>query len=129
MRHLYPVAASALIAMAFAGTSAMAAAPKLVSATPAANAKVSNLTVLSLTFSEAVSDKASGAEVIMTGMPGMAHHGPMKMSGSKTALSANRKTMSITFPRALVAGTYEVKWHAVAADKRKAAGGYSFSVK
>ncbi len=129
MRYLTSITISALAVAGLATSGAAFARAKLVNATPAASAKVSNVRALSLTFSEAVTDKQSGVEIVMTSMPGMTHHAPMKVSGFKTALSADRKTMSITLPRALPAGTYDVKWHAITADTQKGEGTYSFAVK
>ncbi|HEX7852257.1 MAG TPA: copper homeostasis periplasmic binding protein CopC [Sphingobium sp.] len=134
MRHLPSprmsrLAASALAALALIGSSAAFAHAKLVSSTPAADAKVSNVKTLSLNFSEAVVEKLSGVEVVMTGMPGMANHGAMKVSGFTTKLGADGKTLTLTLPRALPAGSYDLKWHAVTADTHRIEGSYSFSVK
>jgi methionine-rich copper-binding protein CopC len=129
MRHLPAFAASTLAALALIGSGTAFAHAKLVSSTPAANAKASNVRSLTLTFSEAVVEKLSGVEIVMTGMPGMADHAPMKVSGFKTALGADRKTMTITLPRALPAGAYDLKWHAITADTHRIEGSYSFSVK
>ncbi|QGP81068.1 copper homeostasis periplasmic binding protein CopC [Sphingobium sp. CAP-1] len=100
---------------------------KLLSSTPAANATVAKPTKLSLTFSETFLAPLSGAELTMTGMPGMANHDPMPIKGFKTAVDG--KTMTLTFPRALPAGSYDLKWHIVGADQHKMEGGYSFTVK
>ena len=83
MRRFTSIAASALAAgPAFAHA-------KLVSAAPAADAKASNVRTLSLNFSETLIEKMSGVEIVMTGMPGMTNHAPMKVSGFKTALTAD----------------------------------------
>jgi methionine-rich copper-binding protein CopC len=129
MRHLRSVAASFLAAAALMSSAAAFAHAKLVSATPAANAKATNVRVLSLSFSEPLVEKLSGVEIEMTGMPGMANHAPMKISGFKVALGADGKTISVTFPRALPAGSYDLKWHAVTTDTHRIEGSYSFSVK
>jgi methionine-rich copper-binding protein CopC len=99
----------------------------LVSSTPAANATVAKPTKVTLTFSETFLAPLSGAELTMTGMPGMANHEPMPIKGFKTAVEG--KTMTLTFPRALPAGSYDLKWHLVGADQHKMEGGYSFKVK
>jgi len=57
----------------------------------------------------------------------MANHEPMPIKGFKTAVES--KTMTLTFPRALPAGSYDLKWHLVGADQHKMEGGYSFKVK
>ncbi|MFT3965989.1 MAG: copper homeostasis periplasmic binding protein CopC [Sphingobium sp.] len=134
MRHLPSppiarLAASALAALALMGSSAAFAHARLVSSAPAANTQASNVRALSLTFSEGLVEKLSGVEIVMTGMPGMTNHAPMKVSGFKTALGADGKTLTVTLPRALPAGSYDLKWHAVTADTHRIEGSYSFSVK
>ncbi|MCE7796272.1 copper homeostasis periplasmic binding protein CopC [Sphingobium sufflavum] len=129
MRSLSSVAAFALATLALSTSGTAFAHAKLLSSTPAANAKASNVKNLSLTFSDTVVDKLSGVEIVMTGMPGMANHDPMKVSGFKTALNADGKTMTITLPRALPVGSYKLDWHAVTADSHRIEGSYAFSVK
>jgi len=101
--------------------------PKLVSAMPAANAAVTKPTVLKLSFSETLVGPLSGIELTMTGMPGKANHAPMPIKGFTTA--AKGKDLVVTLPRALPAGSYELKWHAVASDQHRAEGAYTFSVR
>ncbi|MEJ2408196.1 MAG: copper homeostasis periplasmic binding protein CopC [Novosphingobium sp.] len=101
--------------------------PRLVSASPAADATVAKPTKLSLTFSETLVGPLSGIELTMTGMPGMAHHKPMPIKGFSSV--AEGKTLTASLPRALPAGTYELKWHAVATDQHRVAGHYSFTVR
>lgn len=126
MRHL---AVSALAALFLAASPAAFAHAKLVSSSPAADAKVSAVKTLSLTFSETVVEKLSGVDLVMTGMPGMANHAPMKVSGFKSALNADGKTLTLTLPRALPVGTYSLTWHAVTADTHRIEGKFAFSVK
>lgn len=121
----YFLTAAAALALALPGVAS--AHSKLVSSTPAANATVAKPTKLSLTFSETFLAPVSGAELVMTGMPGMVNHEPMPIKGFKT--DVNGKTMTLTFPRALPAGSYDLKWHIVGADQHKMEGGYSFKVK
>lgn len=118
----------ALIAVAALALPGVAAAhSKLLSSNPAANATVTKPTKLTLTFSETFLAPMSGVEIIMTGMPGMADHPPMPIKGFKTGVEG--KTMIVTLPRALPAGSYDLKWHIVGADQHKMEGGYSFKVK
>jgi methionine-rich copper-binding protein CopC len=121
----YFLTAAAALALALPGVAS--AHSKLVSSTPAANATVAKPTKLSLTFSETFLAPMSGAELVMTGMPGMADHPAMPIKGFKT--DVNGKTMTLTFPRALPAGSYGLKWHIVGADQHKMEGSYSFKVK
>ncbi|WP_043602924.1 copper homeostasis periplasmic binding protein CopC [Novosphingobium sp. Rr 2-17] len=116
---------AAAVAIALPGVAA--AHSKLVSSNPAANATVSKPTKLTLTFSETFLAPMSGVDITMTGMPGMTDHPAMPIKGFKT--SAEGKTMTVTMPRALPAGTYDLKWHIVGADQHKMEGGYSFKVK
>lgn len=103
--------------------------PKLVSSTPAANATVSKPGRITLTFSEKLVAPMTGIDLVMTGMPGMANHPPMKMTGFKTSVSPDGKTLIVTPARPLAAGSYDVKWHAVAADTHRIQGAFSFTVK
>lgn len=119
---------TAALALAALPSVAMAH-PKLLSSTPAANATVAKPTKLTLTFSEKLLAPLSGVELTMTGMPGMASHAPMPIKGFKTAVEGDGKTLAVTLPRALPAGSYDLNWHIVGADQHKITGKYSFSVK
>ena len=101
--------------------------PQLVSATPAANSAVARPTRLTLTFSEVLVAPLSGIELTMTGMPGMANHAPMPIRGFSAQVAG--KSITVTLPRALPAGTYELKWHAAAADRHPVEDRYSFTVR
>lgn len=103
--------------------------PKLLASTPAAKGTATNVTQISLTFSEALMAPVSGVDVLMTGMPGMAGHAPMKISGFKTSLAQDGKTLVATFSRPLAAGTYQADWHVVSTDTHKLAGTFSFTVR
>lgn len=103
--------------------------PKLVSSTPAANATVANANRVTLTFSERLMPRMSGVELAMTGMPGMANHAPMKISGFSTAVDRGGKTLVVTFARPLSAGTYKLDWHAVSADTHRITGSLTFTVR
>ena len=86
-------------------------------------------TRLQLTYSEKLIPALSGIALTMTAMPGMKSHAPMKVSGFKTSVAADGKTMIVALPRPLPAGTYQVQWHAVAGDTHRITGAYSFRVK
>jgi methionine-rich copper-binding protein CopC len=117
----------ALLSLAVAGPAFAHAS--LVKSTPAAKSTASNVKTVSLTFSSAVTDKLSGAEIVMTGMPGMANHAPMKVTGFKTSLAGDGKTLTLALPRALPVGTYKLSWHAVTGDGHRIEGSYDFAVK
>ena len=121
---------TAVLALSLAAAPGAAFAhSKLLSSSPAANATVAKPTKMTLTFSEKFLGPLSGVELTMTGMPGMADHAPMPIKGFKTVVAPDGKTMIVTLPRALPAGSYDVKWHIVGADQHKMEGGYSFKVK
>lgn len=119
--------ASLLAALAATGTAQ--AHTKLVASNPAANAVVAKPTSVSVSFNEKAMPDFSGADVVMTGMPGMASHQPMKLSGLKPSWSADGKTLTLTSGRAFPAGIYQVTWHAAGADTHRMQGSFNFSVK
>lgn len=124
MRRL-ALLAPALALLALPG--AAFAHPKLLSSNPAPNTAVAKPTTLTLTFSEQLVGPLSGIELVMTGMPGMANHAPMPIKGFKTAVAG--KVLTVTLPRALPAGSYNLKWHAVAGDQHRIEGQYAFTVR
>lgn len=120
---LTALAASALLAT----TLPAAAHPRLVSATPAANASVARPTQITLTFSEALVAPLSGIELTMTAMPGMANHPRMPIKGFATKTAG--RTLSAKLPRPLPVGTYELKWHVVGSDQHRIENLYTFTVR
>jgi methionine-rich copper-binding protein CopC len=114
---------------AFASAGPALAHPKLVSSNPSANATVAKPARIALTFSEKLLAPMSGAQLIMTGMPGTAKHPAMPIGGLKISVANGGKTMLIQPPRPLAAGTYQLKWHAVAGDTHRISGAFSFTVK
>lgn len=130
-RRLLPVlAASMAVTGAMIGWAPPALAhPKVVAAQPVEGASASNVTQVTITFSEPLVAAMSGMDVMMTGMPGMANHQPMKMTGVKASVAADGVTLVAKLPRALPAGTYEADWHVVSTDTHRVAGKLTFSVK
>ncbi|HEX5535808.1 MAG TPA: copper homeostasis periplasmic binding protein CopC [Sphingobium sp.] len=122
----FPLASLALSALLMLPSVAVAH-PKLVSAAPAANAVVTKPTKITLAFSENLVAPLSGIDLTMTGMPGMANHDPMPIKGFTSKVDG--KTLTVTFPRALPAGTYLLQWHVVAADQHRIEGKHSFTVR
>lgn len=123
MRSYLLAAATALLF----GAAPAIAHPKLLSASPAPNATVAPAARVQLSFSEALLPKLSGAEVLMTGMPGMAAHAPARM-GAKVNMAADRKTLILTFAKPLPKGSYRLDWHVVSADTHRVKGSYVFKV-
>lgn len=102
--------------------------PKLLSSTPADNAEVSAPERIELRFSESLVKQFSGANLLMTGMPGMADHGPMKIAAAVSP-GEDGKTMVVTPAKPLVPGSYRLEWRAVASDTHPVSGKISFQVK
>lgn len=112
-------------ALAFLGlASAAYAHPKLVSATPAANATVAKPGRVQLYFSEKLMAKFSGADLTVA-RKGMAS---MKMT-STAVLAPDGRTLLLTPKSPLPAGRYNVAWHVVSVDTHRVAGTYAFAVK
>ncbi|WP_338426924.1 copper homeostasis periplasmic binding protein CopC [Sphingopyxis kveilinensis] len=120
-------AATAALALLLAPTAASAHA-KLVGSTPSANATVSKVTSIGLQFNEKIVASTVKVELVMTGMPGMTNHAPMKIAVTPM-MGKDGKSMTLSLKRALVSGTYEVKWAAAGADTHRMGGEFSFTVK
>lgn len=106
----------------------VAAHPKLLSSTPAAGATVKPTAKVELRFSERLVARLSSAQLVMTGMPGMADHPPMPVQG-RAAMAADGKTLVVTLARPLAAGSYKVTYQVVSADTHKIEGGFDFTVR
>lgn len=129
MSRLPLMAATLLAALLLPAGANAFAQPTLTASTPAAGAKVTAVRGLSLHFSEALTTDGSSIDLVMTDMPGMAHHQPMKISGFTIRIAPDGKSLTATFPRALPAGSYELRWHITTTGKERAQGSYSFTVK
>jgi methionine-rich copper-binding protein CopC len=99
----------------------------LVSSTPQEGASGGRITRITLTFSDALSAPASGVDLVMTTMPGMAMHEPMKMSGLKVSVSPDGRSLVVAMARALPAGGYRADWHVAGADGHRVTGRLSFT--
>lgn len=124
---LSPLAAITAAALALSPTMALAHA-KLVASTPAANSKVAKVASIQLKFSEKLIASTVRAELVMTAMPGMTDHPPMKIAIA-SAMGKDGKSMTLTPKRVLVPGTYKVKWSAAGADTHRMGSEFSFTVK
>ena len=127
MQKFRSLIASVLVAGVVIATPALAH-PRLEAAQPADNAVISSTNRISFTFSEELVPAVSGMDVTMTGMPGMPNHS-MKMTGYKTSVSEDGKTLVATFGRPLMAGTYSVQWHVVSSDTHRINGTLAFTVR
>lgn len=101
--------------------------PKLLSSSPAEGADGAAPGKIELHFSENLLTKFSGAKLVMTEMPGMAHS-PMPMK-AKVSAGSDPKSMLITPLAPLPAGTYQVQWRAVSSDTHPITGNVTFKVK
>jgi copper resistance protein C len=120
-------AALAAAALTLSPTAALAHA-RLVASAPAANATVAKVTAIRLQFSEKLIPATVRAELVMTAMPGMADHPPMKIAiGS--AMGKDGKSMTLTPKRALAPGTYRLIWSAAGADTHRMGSDFAFTVK
>lgn len=123
-RKITPLILAALVALP--GT-AMAHV-KLTSSTPAANATVSKPTRIELKFSEKLIAPTIKTEVVMAAMPGIKDHPPMKMAHT-SQMGKDGKSMTLMLKKALVPGSYTVKWSAAGADSHRMGSEFSFKVK
>lgn len=122
LRLLVAAAALAASSMAFAHA-------RLLSSTPADKAEVAaSPAKIELHFSEHLVPDFSAANLLMTAMPGMADHGPMKMAFTVTG-AADGTTMVVTPTQPLPAGTYRLDWRAATTDTHTTHGSISFRVK
>ncbi len=101
--------------------------PKLLSSVPTEGADGASPNTIELHFSENLMTQFSGAKLVMTEMPGMAHS-PMPMKAKVTG-GSDPKTMVITPLSPLPTGTYQVEWRAVSSDTHPITGNVTFKVK
>jgi methionine-rich copper-binding protein CopC len=101
--------------------------PKLLSSTPTEGADGATPDRIELHFSESLVTQFSGAKLVMTEMPGMAHS-PMPIK-AKVSGGSDPKTMLITPLSPLPAGSYRVEWRAVSSDTHPITGNVTFKVK
>ena len=113
----------------FATPQLVSAHTHLVASTPAANATVARPTRIDLRFNEAVIGSTVKAQLAMTGMPGMADHAPMPITGFTSQLGNDRKSLTLMLRRPLAAGTYRVNWAAAGADTHRLTGTFNFTVR
>ena len=113
----------------FAASQLVSAHTKLVSSTPAANATAARPTKIDLRFNEAVIGSTVSVQLAMTGMPGMANHAPMPITGFTSQLGKDRKSESLKLRRPLAAGIYRVSWAAAGADTHRLTGTFNFTVR
>jgi len=127
MRTLKIITVSLVLSTGLLMSSLAQAHPKLLSSTPAEGADGTAPGSIELRFSESLVTQFSGAKLLMTEMPGMAH-APMPVKAKVTG-GSDPKTMLITPLAPLPAGTYKVEWRAVSSDTHPITGNVTFKVK
>jgi methionine-rich copper-binding protein CopC len=127
MRTIKTIAVAIALSTGLLMSALAQAHPKLLSSTPAEGADGAAPSKIELHFSENLVTQFSGAKLVMTAMPGMAH-APMPMK-AKVAAGSDPKTMVITPLSPLPVGTYKVEWRAVSSDTHPITGNVTFKVK
>ena len=102
---------------------------RLVSSTPAANATAARPSKIDLRFDEALIGSTVSIQLAMIGMPGMANHAQMPITGFTSQLGKDRKSLSLKLRRPLAAGTYRMNWAAAGADTHRLTGTFNFTVR
>jgi methionine-rich copper-binding protein CopC len=124
---------SCRLALALLGVSLVAvpaaAEIRLVETVPAASATASKVDKIILQFSAPIVPASLAVDLTMTGMPGMAHHDPMKVTGFASTVSPDSSSATLTLPRTLPAGTYQVHWRAAAVAGDSAESMFGFTVR
>ena len=117
------------VALSLFAAGAAQAHPHLLATSPTANRAVAGTDRVSMKFSERLLGPMSGGDVLMTGHPGRPSHAPMKIAGFKPSVLADGRTLELVSARPLPKGSYQVRWHAVAADTHRVAGAFAFQVR
>ena len=115
------------IAAMFAATPLLAH-PSLVTAKPSANSTVAPTNRIDLVFNEKIMPANTRMQLMMTSMPGMANHAPMKMPIS-VMMGKDGKSVMVMMKKPLTTGGYELRWMASGDDKEIVSGKYAFRVK
>ena len=126
LKSLLPSAAAALALLV--APVAASAHTRLVASTPAAGSTASKVTSVSLHFSEKLIPATIKTSLVMTAMPGMTDHPPMKIPYS-SATGKDGKSMTLLLKRPLAAGSYTLSWSAAGADTHRMGSEFSFTVK
>jgi len=126
LKSFLPSAAAALALLVT--PLAASAHTRLIASTPAAGSTASKVTSVSLHFSEKLIPATIKTSLVMTAMPGMTDHPPMKIPYS-SAMGKDGKSMTLLLKRPLAAGSYTLSWSAAGADTHRMGSEFSFTVK
>ena len=102
---------------------------KIASASPAEGSTANAPKSVVLNFSDSLIPAKTGAQLIMTAMPGHANHGEMPIKNFLPAWSNGNKTLTLNLRQPLRTGTYEARWQSTGADGHKMAGKLTFNVR
>lgn len=111
------------LALAVAVATPALAHPKLVSATPAADAAAPPTARLDLAFSEAMVPAMTSVSLAHM-MGSMAH--PI---AGKLRFAPDNRSVALVLAAPLPAGSYSVEWKSVGADTHKVSGKYQFTIR
>jgi methionine-rich copper-binding protein CopC len=128
LSRTFAAIAASFAMLAAAAPTAADARLAVASARPAANSTATKVTSLSLQFNETIVPSSLRTELIMTAMPGMTDHPPMKMR-TTSAIGRDSRSLTMTLKRPLVPGTYRVSWTATATGGQPTSGQYNFTVR
>ena len=118
-----------LIGLAATSAAAVAAPPKLVDSTPAADGIATKPAKVELGFDQAVVAEGATFDVLMMTMPGMKMNEPMRMTVASTSVDASGKLLTAAFKMPLPAGTYDFKYQVKNAGGETGSGVVSFGVR
>lgn len=118
-----------LAGLAAISTAAVAASPKLVDSTPAADGIATKPAKVELTFDQPVVADGATFDVLMITMPGMKMDTPMRMTVVSTMVDGSGKLLTAAFKMPLPAGTYDFKYQVKNAGGETGSGVVSFGVR
>ncbi|QJU58561.1 hypothetical protein HL653_13020 [Sphingomonas sp. AP4-R1] len=103
--------------------------PSLTGSNPSAGSTTPRTDRLRLLFSEPIDARASTVQLVMTDMPGMPHHGAMRMAAIDVKPGKDGRSLDIGAKAPFPAGTYRLDWTiASKADRSRASGQLTFSL-
>lgn len=108
---------------------ASAAGAQLTRTTPAPKATVRAVATVRLEFASPIKPATAGAQIIMTGMPGMADHPPMMIKAFTIEADKDGRALTLKLRKTLVAGDYDVKWSVLSTDGKPLSGRWSFTAR
>lgn len=117
-----------LAAAAMLAATPLLAQLSLVTAKPAANALAAPTNRIDLGFNEKIMPANTRMQLMMTSMPGMANHAPMKIPIS-VMMGKDGKSVMVMMKKPLTSGEYELRWMASGDDNEVVSGKYAFKVK